>query len=621
MILQTLYRLAQREGLMRDPDYEWRPVAWLVRVDEGGKLVGIEGTHHLPEETGRKRKAKPIPKEFRIPRQPVGRSGTKAPSAFFVDNAKYVFGLSTKDKEIPRKEGTEKSGWFRKLIADCAQATGDEGARAVLSFLEDVSAGRKNLPLPTDCRSNDLFAFVYGPDYDRLVHERPAVEAYWKARRSQGDEPLRADRRCLVTGTPIGESGLFPLVEDVPGAKPARIGLVSFNKAAFESYGWAGNDNAPISREAAELCSTALKRLLDPTPRSPRGDPLPGRNFQVSKNTVVCFWASDKSADPFLDQLPFLMLGHDPGKVGDVYRSLWKGRRVQMDDLGRFYALTISGTQGRAIVRDWFESSVAEVAENLARHFEDLEIVRNTPRARDRELPPHVPLRVLLDSLAPPGATESVPPQLAADFVHAALRYTRYPFSILQRALERARAEIGRQYEQGLEGWRAKERADARAALIRAVLRRNTPFKEIRAMMDPTNSNAGYLLGRLMATIERLQQAALGDVNASVVDRYFAAASATPRAVFTRILKNTRHHASKAKDDPQTSGTARWLEGLIDEIASRFDPKQNGFPAYLDLAQQGLFVLGYHQQRHWLWMSREERERSSEPAAVTQAHP
>jgi CRISPR-associated protein Csd1 len=164
--------------------------------------------------------------------------------------------------------------------------------------------------------------------------------------------------------------------------------------------------------------------------------------------------------------------------------------------------------------------------------------------------------------------------------------------------------------------WGDFERRDARAALIKATLIRNTTHKELTATMDPSNTQPGYLLGRLIAVIERLQQEALGDVNAGVVDRYFSAASATPRAVFTRLLKNARHHARKAKDDPSHAGAGRWLDGLIDEIAARFDPKHNGFPAHLDLEQQGLFVLGYHQQRHWLWQPKAERERQGQVEAT-----
>jgi len=294
--------------------------------------------------------------------------------------------------------------------------------------------------------------------------------------------------------------------------------------------------------------------------------------------------------------------------VKELYQSIWLGKFQQIEDPSAFYALTLSGTQGRAIVRDWFESTVANVARNMAAHFEDLRIVRNTPKPREHDLPPQFPMSVLLKSLAPQGDSEKIPTPLIGQLIEAALHGTPYPFSLLQRAVERTRAEIGK------NDWTDLDRRDARAALIKAVLNRRkrffpdtTPNKEVHPDMDPTNLSEGYTLGRLMAVLERIQQEAIGDVNASVVDRYFSGASATPKTVFVRLLKNARHHVTKAKDDEAKAGFIFRLDKLIDELASRFDPKHNGFPAYLDLEQQGLFVLGYHQMRKWLWMPREER--------------
>jgi CRISPR-associated protein Csd1 len=130
--------------------------------------------------------------------------------------------------------------------------------------------------------------------------------------------------------------------------------------------------------------------------------------------------------------------------------------------------------------------------------------------------------------------------------------------------------------------------------------------------MDPHNAEPGYVLGRLLAVLERLQLAAVGDVNASVVDRYFGAASATPRVVFPRLLKAARYHARKALDSERHSATAAWLERQLDEIVSRFPPDRGGFPPYLDAVQQGLFVLGYHHERHWLWMDKDARAKWAE---------
>jgi len=621
LILQALYELAKAEGLMEDPDFERKPVAWLVRVDKDGRQLGIQGTHEVQTEPvpGRKKPPKPVPKRFVVPRESSRTSGDRA--LFLFDKAEYVFGIDPVG-ERPKDKLALRFNLFREGVKKCLDATRDDGVKAVYEFLEQVASGRQAVALPKDCAPNDLFAFTYAPDQDRLVTQRQAVRKYWQSLRSSGagDAAGKEDAvRCLVSGVLCTPVDKHPPVKRVPGGTTSGVALVSFNSAAFESYGWGGNENAPISRDAAEACSTALNRLLDFAPQTPDGRPLPRLHFVISSDTVVCYWAPKAKSGDLLACLGSL-LEADPTEVGEVYKSLWRGKAPAIKDPAAFYALTLSGAQGRAVVRDWFESTVAEVADHLAQHFADLAIVRNTPKPKDHDLPPHIPLRALLRSLAPQGKDDAIPAPLAADLVDAALRGTPYPLSLLQRAIERWRAEIG-----GTD-WADLERRDGRAALIKAVLNRQNRrkqvgseptghYKEVRPDMDATNTSPGYVLGRLMAVLERTQQEALGNPNASVVDRFFSGASATPKAVFVRLLKNARHHVRKAKDDPEGGGMVFLLDRLIDELADRFDPKHNGFPSHLDLEQQGLFVLGYHQMRKWLWMTREER------AAWEQANP
>jgi CRISPR-associated protein Csd1 len=600
MILQALKQLADREGLVEDPDYEYKPIAWLVRLDSQGRLVGFEGTHQLQTAQGR-RKARAEPKRFSVPRQPTGRTGTKAPPCFLVDNAKYVFGRPTADKTFDENEGSEKAGWFRDLVAQCAEATGDDAIKAVVAFLDDARASA--LVLPEGAKSNELFGFVVGEGTE-LVHLRPAVRRYWSQLRSKASGTEDDVVTCLVTGTalPSGQVGLFPPVKRVPGGSTSGVGLVSFNKGAFESYGWKSNRNANISRAAAEASATALNRLLDPNPPNPRRpdeDPLAPRSLRISSDTVVAYWPAEESGDPLADSLEALLAGEtlDAAIVGDLFRSVHRGRAPHIDDACAFYALTLTGTQGRAIVRGWIESSVALVVEHLASHFRDLEVVRGSGQPSGE--PTVIPLKVMIRALAPQGKEDAIAPALACDFVNAALQGTPYPLSLLQRALIRTRAEIGQRPGTHLD---TRARQDARAAVIKGVLKRHFRL-EVTVAMDPSNASPAYLLGRLMAVIERMQVAALGDVNASVVDRYFGAASATPAVVFPRLLKNLRNHARKAKDDDRTAGTARWLESEVDNIVSRL----GGFPAHLDLPAQGLFVIGYHHERHWLWLPKEQR--------------
>jgi CRISPR-associated protein Csd1 len=601
MILQALYDLSQREGLMEDPDFEMKPVAWLVNVSETGRVKGIVGTRSAPEKTG-KRTHKPAPKAFRLPRERPVTSGDRAFLLF--NKAEYAFGIDPAGERDPEKLKL-RFGLFRQKVKECLEHTGDEAVRAVHVLLEDIDAGRQKISLPADCTSNDLFAFVYGPDIDTLVTDRQKVSAYWRQLRAEEEAGTNKQQCCLVTGRTCSPSDMFPPLKNVPGGTTSGVYAVSYNSMAFESYGWERNENAPISREAAEACSTALNRLLHRAYPLQSGRTLPRQNVRLSEDTTVCFWTRQESE--FGSVFAGLLEGN-PEEVRELYRSVWRGKLVALDDPTTFYALTLSGAQGRAIVRDWFESTVEAVAQNLNQHFADLDIVRNTKPAKGQEPLPCWALGGLLESLAPNGKREDIPPAHVASIVRSALQGAPYPLSILQRAIERQRAEIGR------DTWADAARRDARAALIKAVLNRRRRslaaplYQEVAPAMDPNVTSQGYVLGRLLAVIERLQQEALGDVNASVIDRYFSGASASPKSVFVRLLKNARHHASKIKGQGTKYGLALRLERIVDETAERFDPKHNGFPAFLDLEQQGLFILGYHQMRHWLWLSREDRD-------------
>ena len=599
MILQALYDLAQREDLVADPDYEPKPVAWLVPVSTAGTALPFVPTHTPPPT---ERKGKPRPKSFPVPRQPVRTSGDLA--FFLVDKAEYVFGLDPAGKRTEKKLQT-RAALFREQVEACAEATGDEGVQAVAEMLRSVAEGRQEVTLPEDCAPNDLFAFVYEPDVDLLVTDRPAVKDYWRSvrERDEGEEA-----RCLITGEPCTPGSLHVQLKRLPGATSSGVPLVSFNSSAFESYGWSGNENAPVSRVAAEAYGTALNRLLHPAwpdPRNP-GTALPRRNFLLGEDTLVCFWASEACGEDFLGALRGL-LEADPDVVADVYRSIWQGRPAPELPPSTFYALTLSGAQGRAIVRDWFESTLDRVQRNLSRHFSDLDLVRNTPRPKRGDLPPQIPLRSMLRSLAVRGDERRLPRNLASQIVRSALEDSLYPLALLQRAIERTRSEMGR------KDWADLERRDARARWIKAVLnrrRRRLPdarfrYQEVTRAMDPTNTNPGYVLGRLIAVIERIQEEALGQVNATVVDRYFSGASAAPRSVFVRLDKNALHHVRKLRDD--TPGKARFYKSLLDDLHEPFEAKAGGYPAHLSLEDQGLFILGYHQMRHWLWMTKEER--------------
>lgn len=59
-------------------------------------------------------------------------------------------------------------------------------------------------------------------------------------------------------------------------------------------------------------------------------------------------------------------------------------------------------------------------------------------------------------------------------------------------------------------------------------------------MLDKSNTNQGYLCGRLFAVLDKIQEDANGIH--SIRERYMNAASSTPASVFATILNLSSHH-------------------------------------------------------------------------------
>ena len=110
----------------------------------------------------------------------------------------------------------------------------------------------------------------------------------------------------------------------------------------------------------------------------------------------------------------------------------------------------------------------------------------------------------------------------------------------------------------------------------------------IMPVLNKDNKDIAYNCGRLLCVYEKIQKDALGDVNASVVDRYYASASASPAYVFGRLSNLAIYHLRKIKNP----GKVIYYKKLLQEITSNID----AFPKKLDMYEQANFSLGYYQQ-------------------------
>ncbi len=586
MMLRALAALAERKGLLDDPSYAKRKIHLQLRISDDGRALaliplGEEGRGDLLD-------APVAPK----------RSGNIVP-AFLVDTAQWVLGLAKRKKgeEPAPTSAAQAARYFEAFghqVRAAAEATHDEGLIAYRMFLERVQANPEAerarviaMGRDHEWTGDECIAAIRDHDGTTYIHQRAQVREYWARQYIASGAPGEA-QRCLVTGRLAVPVRLHANVKGLPKpAKSSGAALVSFNAPAFESHHFEQGANAPVSQHAADGYVRALNSLLERQGVRRFRSGLP-----VGSDGVLVFWTRDENetADVLLSL--FSPDADTDDDLRSVFTAAWKGLAPRDVDTTKFYALTLSGNASRVIVRDWLETTAADVKANIRRYFEDLELEGD-------DAP--IPIRSLLRSLeATPSATvdkRGLSLVLATRLLHAALRGSPFPRELLHSALSRLR--VPRDERE----WRGTLRA--RVSLIKAALLRFDPAQEVTVSLDETKESVPYLLGRLFAAIEKLQADALGDINASLRDRYFGSASSTPALVFPRLLRVSMHHASKAESEHRD-----WAERIKAEIINRL-PAEDAFPRTLDLVSQGLFAVGYYHQRQAFFTPRNAAERET----------
>ena len=356
--------------------------------------------------------------------------------------------------------------------------------------------------------------------------------------------------------------------------------MVSFDKDAFKSFGKERGANAPVSERAAFAYAASLNALLEHNSK---------RRIQIGDATTV-FWAEaardDTRAGAAEDLLSMLVApptdAEEIAKVADKLAAIAKGRPLTevdpaVDKDTQFCVLGLAPNAARVSIRFWHRNTIGELARRIAEHWRDLRLEpapRGTPPAAWR----------LLKETAAQGKAQNIPPTLGGALMRAIFGGGRYPRSLLAAVIGRMRAD--------------KDVNGLRAAICKACLARDHRLgfeeEDVPVGLSREEANPAYRLGRLFAVYESVQRAALGNnVNATIKDRYFGAASATPASVFPLLERNSVSHlASLRKGDK--GGLARWFDGEIDEILAGMDTE---FPRSLRLEDQGRFAIGYHHQR------------------------
>jgi CRISPR-associated protein Csd1 len=345
-------------------------------------------------------------------------------------------------------------------------------------------------------------------------------------------------------------------------------GINSGQTPAFASYGKQQGFTSPVGKPAVFAYTTALNHLLARDSR---------QRIQVGDSSTV-FWAE---APHDLENAMIDLFGDPPKDAPDrnvdavkaLYSAVESGKFTAGGADTRFHVLGLAPNAARIAIRFWETATALELARRIKQHFDDIAVVH-----ADYE-PEHLSLFRLLTGLALLNKADNIPPNLGGEVIRAILEGLPYPAVMLNLAVSRCRAEQKPTYARA---------AAIKASLNRWIRSRKTQEKEFQPMLDPSNPNPAYRLGRLFAALEKIQEEASPGLNATIRDRYYGAASSTPVTVFTTLLRLKNHHLGKL-----SPGRATQMEKLIGEILGEVAD----FPRQLPLQDQGRFALGYYHQR------------------------
>lgn len=558
-MLQSLSAYAGRLTDMAPAGYLETPIRYVIDLDASGRLLGV--TDQAQGAGARERRGKPT-----LAPTVIRTVGVKP--KLLADIGEYVLGLARDPAKQTRVDKAHQS--FIELVHECAGATGEPALTAVCAFLDAGADLGDQRPAEFDPGMVVTFR-VDGV----LPIDLPAVRAFWAryaeggaADGGEGGEVAKTAVQCLVCGQvkpPV--KVLAYKWKGIPGGQTSGLALISANAPAFESYGLQQSLIAPTCDDCGERFGKAANALLSDE----------GSRVRIGPVAYV-FWTREPTGFSFATFLT------DPKNedVKALIEAVFGGRQgVITLDPTPFYAAALSASGARVVVRDWLNTTVGEAQRHLARYFQFQRVVGQDGAEAE-------PLKLVALAGATVRELKDLRPQVTETLLHIALGGGMVPRGLLFEAVRRCRAEGGVNR--------------AQAALIKMVLVSERDRQEGRdsvttselVQLDPANRDPAYLCGRLLAVLEAIQREALGDINATIVDRFFGTASSAPASVFGRLLRGAQPHMKTlGRDKP---GMHNIFENRLMDVTQGISGK-DGFPKTLSLEKQGLFALGYYHQR------------------------
>jgi len=557
--------------------WEWVEIPYEIIINDRGELLNIRYTAEGEGKIKRYHK-------YLVPHREI-RTGKKVKAYLLWDNVEYALGANPRGRDdieqrhadFINKINSELSSYKIEQVESLVNFLNNDPLKQIENNKEFTETWNKMQ------EENAFVVFSISGDPGKTICDYVPKD-YNNKKLEQTDSGI-----CLVTGKKGSSVALtHSPIKGVRGTNTTGGAVISFNLSAFNSYGKEQNMNAPVSNEAAFAYTTALNMLLskDSSNKTSVGD------------STIIFWSSKKESFLNLeDKLPWFFADapkDDPDRgveaVKALYQAVYTGK-PPYDEGNQFYVLCLSPNAARISVRLWKEGNVYDFAEKIKMHFDDFAIIHNKD---DIEF---MCLNKILRAVAPEYKLENVPPNLAGSVVASVFEGSPYPLTLLHQSIRRIRAE--------------RHVNRARAAIIKSYFNRfnrvnNLSVKEITMALDKSNTNTGYLLGRLFSLLEQVQNASNNykEPNAGIRDRFYGAFSSAPVSVLPILEKLYGHHLGKLENSKV------FFESIKTEIIDKLNADK--IPAHLTMEQQALFAVGYYHQRQEFFKGKSKEEKTED---------
>jgi CRISPR-associated protein Csd1 len=613
-MIHALLQYAEDRGLISKPGYTKKTVKWILNFDKWWnkftEIVSSDKNFLLAPDLSQGEL-----KALGAKRKGMGTHFLIAPIGAIIG-----WGKDDKEEQVAHK----RQETFIWMLNEASLY--DQALKSIVSVLLDPNTSQsiKKESKTVSAKPQDVATICLG---GRFPVDENSWHEWWDQFRATLVKPEREQIRMPNFGTgelitPVLTHPKVKKLSEEVGLSQPHAPLVTFDKEAFESYGLSQGMNAAMDVETANAYVNAIDDLLEKSViyswRRPEQNAAKKIKTDYAKlgGARIAYWYTGsvqvrKEIEEHSDLIGLILGSSNKEKMpsDDIeeerllaesrlrksIESICSGKRACNIEKVHFCILALSGAGGRIMVRDFMEGTILQLSTTTEQWFSNLSL--DTYWGKEGPLPsleqvltaplsPRKQKQKYIDWVAPAGAWRQ-------SLWRAAFTGGRLPETVFARALNEHNNTVvrGDLTDDAIDS-QAQRRSRLRLAIVKAYLIRKGV--SMQPALDPEHPSAAYHCGRLLAVYDSLQRAALGDVGAGIVQRFYGGALTNPSGVFGQLSRMAQTHLAKLDRRLAYIYTERIAE--IHNGIRKSGDNPATYPSALDLDGQALFALGFWHQ-------------------------